>query len=248
MICPKCGAERAGEELECARCGVIFAKLTAEDFRPVPARPDVSKPSVQKTKLPVFAIIVSVLLLAGLGYFLHNKLEQKRIAHIGPVEEEPVQTATDAPVMQRSGFAIQPVARYEIRAKVLSVERYRGGRWAELSPVDFALGWGPMSDHKIIGQLHISQGNRWYHYSWQGDPPADPALMARSSANTHMVPADDDVQSNLFKVREGEIVRLKGYHINVRHPDGGFWNSSLTREDRGDHACELMWVEEVMVD
>lgn len=248
MICPKCGAERAGEELECARCGVIFSKLTAEDFRPARVRPEASKPSVQKIKLPVSAIIVIVLLLLGLGYLLHNKLEQKRIASIGPVEEEPVQTAADAPVMQRFGFSIQPVARYEIRAKVLSVERYRSGRWAELSPVDFALGWGPMSDHKIIGQLQISQSGRWYHYSWQGEPPADPALMARSSANTHMVPAGDDVQSDLFKVREGEVVRLKGYLINVRHPDGGFWNSSLTREDRGDHACELMWVEEVMVE
>ena len=248
MICPKCGALRAGEEFECVRCGVIFAKLTAEDFRPAHARPEVASPSVQKTKLPLSRIIILVLLLMGLGYFLNNKLEQKRIADIGPVEEEPMQAAADATVMQRVGFKIQPVARYEIRARVLSIARYQSGRWAELSPLDFALGWGPMSDHRIIEKLQISQSNRWYHYSWQGDPPADPALMARNSANTHIVPADDRVKSNLLKVREGEIVNLKGYLINVRHPDGGFWNSSLTREDRGDHACELMWVEDVAVD
>jgi hypothetical protein len=32
LICPKCGAEQKKEELECMHCGVIFAKLTPEDF------------------------------------------------------------------------------------------------------------------------------------------------------------------------------------------------------------------------
>jgi hypothetical protein len=32
LICPKCGVKQEGEELECKHCGVIFAKLTQEDF------------------------------------------------------------------------------------------------------------------------------------------------------------------------------------------------------------------------
>lgn len=248
MICPKCGAEQGEEKLECIRCGVIFAKLTAKDFAPAHVQPSTSKSPVKRAKQPWSVIIIIVLLLMGIGYFLHNRLEQKRIASIGPVEGQPLQESTDAPAMQRLGFEIEPVARYEIRAKVLSIERYRSGRWAELSPMDFALGWGPMSDNAITKQLHISQSNRWYHYSWQDAPPVDPALIVRHSANTHIVPADDHIQSSLSKVRKGEIVNLKGYLINVKHPDGGFWRSSLSREDSGDHACELMWVAEAVVE
>ncbi|MEN6624058.1 MAG: zinc ribbon domain-containing protein [Smithella sp.] len=37
MICPKCGAEQKEGNWECIRCGVIFAKLTQEDFLPLPA-------------------------------------------------------------------------------------------------------------------------------------------------------------------------------------------------------------------
>jgi hypothetical protein len=39
---------------------------------------------------------------------------------------------------------------------VLSVERYRTGREAEISPVDFALGWGSMSDDAVTSKLDIS--------------------------------------------------------------------------------------------
>lgn len=192
--------------------------------------------------------LVVLLVLISLGYLTYNKLEQKRLAGYVTVAEQPVQESTDAPAMQLMGYEIEPVAHYEIRAKVLSIERYRTGHDADLSPVDFALGWGPMSDNAIIKQLNITQGNRWYQYNWSDAPPIDPAIIVRTSANTHLVPADDNIKARLLKVRRGEIVNLKGYLINVKNPDGRVWRSSLTREDSGTGACELMWVAEVAVE
>ncbi|MBP1710644.1 MAG: hypothetical protein H6Q49_846 [Deltaproteobacteria bacterium] len=248
MICPKCGTKQGDEKLECTHCGVIFAKLMPEDFAPSKYRRGTSELSAKRAKRPVSMIVIILLLLACIGYYMHSKLEQKRIDNIGPVAERPMQESTDAATMQRPGFEIQPLARYKIRAKVLSIERYRSGRWAELSPLDFALGWGPMSDNAITGQLNINQSNRWYHYSWRDAPPIDPALIVRNSANTHLVPADDGIRSSLFKVRKGEIVRLEGYLINVSASDGGSWRSSLTREDSGANSCELMWVTGVVIE
>ena len=189
-----------------------------------------------------------MLVLIGIGYFTHNKLVQKRLANIGPVAQKTIQESTEAQAIQRVGYVIEPVARYEIRAKVLSTERYRIGREADLSPVDFVLGWGPMSDNTVTEKLNITQGNRWYHYSWSGAPPIDPAIIVHTSANTHLVPADDNIRARLLNVRSGEIVNLKGYLINIKHPDGWSWRSSLTREDSGAGSCELMWVAEVAVE
>ena len=189
-----------------------------------------------------------LLVLIGLGYFMHNKLVQKSLDSYGSVAKQTIQESTDAQAIKRVGYVIEPVARYEIRAKVLSTERYRIGREAELSPVDFVLGWGPMSDNTVTEKLNITQGNRWYQYSWSGSPPIDPAIIIRSSANTHLVPADDNVRTRLLNVRSGEIVNLKGYLINIKHPDGWSWRSSLTREDSGAGSCELMWVAEVAVE
>lgn len=189
-----------------------------------------------------------LLALTCFGYFIHEKMEQKRIAGIGPVEEQPIQENTDAPVIQKDGFTIEPVARYTIRAKLLSKERYWTGREADLSPVDFALGWGPMSHNEVIKELDIRQSDRWYYYRWKDNPSVDLAVIIRSSANTHLVPANDKIKWFLLKVRVGEIVHLKGYLVNVRHRDGWRWRTSLTREDSGAGSCELMWVEEANVE
>ena len=191
---------------------------------------------------------VGLMVAASVAYFVYDRAAERRVLRSGPVSEIPVQSSESGPVLQRDGYAIEPLASYEVRARVLSIERYRMGREADLSPLDFALGWGPMSDAAVIERLSISQSGRWYHYRWDGSPPIDPSLMAKSSANTHLVPADDLVKKRLLDVRKGAVVRLSGYLINVRHTDGWTWRSSLSRDDTGGGSCELMWVTDVQVE
>jgi len=64
------------------------------------------------------------------------------------------------------------------------------------------------------------------------------------SANMHMIAATPAVERALKSVRVGQIVKLTGYLVEVRAADGWTWRSSLTREDTGAGACELVWVTE----
>lgn len=191
---------------------------------------------------------VGLMLATSVAYFFYDRAAERRFLKSGPVAEIPVQSNDGGPALQREGYVIEPVASYEVRARVLSIERYRIGREADLSPLDFALGWGPMSDATVIDRLSISQSGRWYHFRWEGSPPIEPSLMAKSSANTHLVPADDLVKKRLLNVSKGAVVRLSGYLINVRHSDGWTWRSSLSRDDTGGGSCELMWVTDVQVE
>ena len=43
------------------------------------------------------------------------------------------------------------------------------------------------------------------------------------------------------------LIYLKGQLVEVKSSDGWTWRSSLSREDTGGGACELMLVEEVRV-
>ena len=68
-------------------------------------------------------------------------------------------------------------------------------------------------------------------------------IVESHTANMHMIPAGDEIASGLTSLRPGHIVRLKGYLIEVRSPEGWHWRSSLTRTDTGRGACEIVYVE-----
>jgi hypothetical protein len=142
----------------------------------------------------------------------------------------------------RMGAAtISPLAGFSLQARVLSREDYWLGKETEYSPTDLALGWGPMAAPGMAEKLQVRQGGRWYRYRWGREgPPLAPSLIVSNSANMHMVPADAGVASALARVHEGDTVRINGWLIRIDGDDGGRWQSSLSRQDQGAGACELV--------
>ena len=149
---------------------------------------------------------------------------------------------------QHEDFLISRKARFDIRARVLSKERYRFGTEAQLSPVDLALGWGPMSNEQVVGQLDISQGNRWYYFRYENTPPIPHPDILRHSSNMHMIPADRYTAKQLTSLRPGAIVSIQGYLVDVDRADGWQWRTSMSRDDTGAGACEIVWVEQIFIE
>lgn len=138
---------------------------------------------------------------------------------------------------------ISPLAGLSLQARVLSREDYSLGRETSYSPTDLALGWGPMAEPGMAQKLHVRQGGRWYRYSWGGDgPPIALGQIIRNSANMHMVPADRQVARALADIDDGDQVRIDGWLVRIDADGGWHWQSSLTREDSGNGACELVLV------
>ncbi len=153
-------------------------------------------------------------------------------------EQDPAdgQTAWD-----HRGYRLVPLARFHIRARILHTERYRFDRPADLSPVDFALGWGPMSDSRVLEAITIQQRDRWYFWSASALPlPMDE--ITTHSANMHLIPANDGVARRLLAARTGQLADLSGFLVRAEGKDGWRWVSSLTRADTGDGSCEVVWV------
>jgi hypothetical protein len=147
---------------------------------------------------------------------------------------EPLQTdPSSVDPVTYGDYELTPRADFEIEARVLSRTDYRFDAGAALAPLDLALGWGRMSDSEVIEQLEIGQSARFYHYRWRDQPPIPPREIVRSSANMHLIPADDGVARSLDRVRVGTIVNLRGRLVDARRADGWRWNTSLTREDSG---------------
>lgn len=156
--------------------------------------------------------------------------------------DDPAQAACESRSWDVNGYKVTALASFSMKARVLSTERYHFDREADLVPEDVAFGWGQMSDRRVLEKLDISQSGRWYHWSCQ-EFPIPRGDIETHSANMHLIPADVDVRHTILDLRPGQVVSLEGFLVRVDSSNGWHWISSLTRDDTGAGACELVYVQ-----
>jgi hypothetical protein len=159
---------------------------------------------------------------------------------------DPVQSVVpDGPGVVRGEFTLRPRADFSATVRVLHRENYSLGALASLVPTDFAVGWGPMSDSAVLSHIEISQANRFYF--WRTDSwPISREQIETHSANWHVIPASAVVERTLDHLRVGSIVELRGQLVDVEGRQGSM-TTSLTRDDTGPGACEILLASSVHV-
>jgi hypothetical protein len=147
-------------------------------------------------------------------------------------------------------FKIDPLHEYKMTAMVMSRENYDWNWDGRLVPVDLALAWGDLTKPELIDKVKYWQSGRWYYYEYNRDFPREKSYIISHSANNHMLPANDKIREALQKLNKHQIVHFEGYLISIDGKVGGrkvTWSSSQTREDSGDHSCELFYVNKLVV-
>ncbi len=168
------------------------------------------------------------------------------------VTGEPEQTAATAPpvTLETKGWTwtITPRAHYVVRGLVLSRETYHMDTNAMLSPCDLALAWGPLALNGAYREASWSQSSRWYLWELPAGAKLDNDFIADHSANTHVIPATENVARAACGLSAGDRVELEGDLVEVKGTKGDRWfqwNSSLSRHDRGAGSCEVLYVRRV---
>jgi len=190
-------------------------------------------------------LITLGILIAILVYFFYPETVITFPAGI-TAPNQPKQVNITGKKWKHDDYNIKALAEYQIKARVLSRNNFSMGEESNLSPLDLALGWGPMSDQSIIDKIDVSQSNRWYH--WQADLlPIPKREISLNSANVHIIPKDEEVKEKFDDVYKGSLIEMNGYLVEITKKDGWHWKSSVRRDDTGGGSCELFWVEELRV-
>lgn len=192
------------------------------------------------------SLTIGAILVAALLYWKSRPVSVPDGILIPENPEQVELTETERKPIKIDVGVAEPLARYKIRARVLSTNRYWFDPGAAVSPIDLALGWGPMSDSKVLNELSIGQSLRYYHVHWRNAPIPENEIM-QHSANVHIIPANKVIKDVILSLREGNLIELQGSLVMVSSKDGGEWRSSLSRDDTGAGACELMHVTAVRV-
>jgi hypothetical protein len=193
--------------------------------------------------------ILASLCLIILGYYYLTK--PKFVPH--EVLAAPLQTELPSTLILKTPsqkYIFKSNHAYEIVAMIVSRDRYRFDRLSEISPVDFALAWGPLTLENNLKNISYSQSGRWYSFRYQDDDKLDidQRDIEQNSSNHHIIPDlnSPSLRDKILSFNEGQIVKLKGYLVNVTADNGLIWNTSITRDDTGGGACEIFYVTEAM--
>lgn len=193
------------------------------------------------------SVLLAALLVAG-AYNAWQRFESRPLHPPDGIlaADEPHQAdPAGAALVHRGRWTLTPRASYDITARILGREDYHFDAIADLVPEDLALGWGAMSDNRVLAAFDISQAARFYSWRPRAALPIPRADVISHSANTHVIPADAVVGRELARLRVGQVVHLHGQLVDGVRDDGASVRTSLTRTDSGAGACEIMLVESV---
>lgn len=147
------------------------------------------------------------------------------------------------------------VAEYVLCGRVVDVQLYGGSSIADkLSPKDIGVAWGFLASDESKSKVKwTSSGNRFLYWnvsdgSWYQANGGENAMTTHHS-NNHLIPANDDVEKLVKKIKKDDYVQVSGYLVKIywTNDEGRWfkWNSSTVRNDDGDGACEIIYVTDV---
>jgi len=244
MTCPKCGQVQQKAK-ECLRCGVIIDKYMQLKASENAVLSSVTFYDVARDRKQIWLLAFLILIFSFLVYRLWISRDIKYSPGI-LIHSEPQQVMIKNPKAWLIGARVfVPLAKFSLEGRVLSSERYYFDPVSDISPIDLALGWGPMSNQSILDQLEIGQGSRRFVLLTKGPlSPLPMGMLLAHSSNMHMLPANNEIKEKIYSVHTGDLITLKGYLVGIQERGQWTWFSSLSRTDTGDGACEIVWVEQ----
>jgi hypothetical protein len=193
---------------------------------------------------PILAVLLLTYIVWGAANWYADRPLRQVDGVLAAGEPQQVNTARGETI-QMGRWTLTARASYQLTARVLGRERYHFDSLADLAPEDLALGWGPMSDNRILRTLEISQANRFYYWRATAATSITRQSIIAHSANTHVIPQNPAIAAALKRLRPGEVVTLRGELVDAVRKDGRWVKTSLVREDTGAGACEVMLVTDV---
>jgi hypothetical protein len=190
---------------------------------------------------------ISAMLVGAIGGLVHG-CQGPQVKPMGayPIPEQ-VRMGT-ANEISMGRYSLKPQATYRIHAYVMARENYRTDALADLVPLDLALAWGPAATPQVQDAIEVTQSRRWYFWkpksreAWSGLPQG----IERSMANVHIIPADRWIARELESIRPGDTVELRGKLVDIMESGHAIRTTSLSRDDQGGGACEILLVDWVM--
>ena len=206
-------------------------------------------------------IIIGIVLIIGIGAFIYINLAEpdSTIADASdnseaidiisdPLQTNDTQTILPLMTLGSENFSFAVKARYKLNGIIVSTHRYSRGFLCNLAPYDYAVCWGDKIN-QYLPHLKFSQVSRFCLYKYKDPALVDVDYVQKHMSNNHMIPSTAGIRKALGLAGKRDVVSIEGYLVYVTATDKKHrtaqWNSSTSRNDTGNGACEVIYVTQL---
>jgi hypothetical protein len=201
-------------------------------------------------------IILPIAALAfAASFFMRNRLPDKSLIHESLLQN-PIQTKDDVPepfevTRKDVTYTVTPLFSYELWGMVVSYHHSASfvdishKLWNDYINVkDICVIWGKNVETGVYKRMTFRNRDFTCFYRYPDRETAE-LFTEDCLSNNHLLPADPLVAEAVLKARKGDQVRFKGWLVSYGQKGTPYSRGSSTvRDDRGNGACETVYVTE----
>jgi hypothetical protein len=199
-----------------------------------------------------FIIALAAFFVAiGAGWLAHRLPEPAQI--MPEIKFEPIQKEVSlAPIYRR-----EPKAIYEIKPRFtyhlygLVVATHNSKSWNDIShaswhdslnEADICVVWGASAVSGVLNDLNFTHGD-WTCYVKTDNSESWSKFHLNQMSNNHILPATEKISKAIAVVEIGDQIEIDGYLSDYSINGSGERRTSITREDTGNGACEIIYAQ-----
>jgi hypothetical protein len=187
--------------------------------------------------------------------FLRYRLPDPSAA-VESLLQDPVQSEDGVPepfdVSRKNvTYTVTPLAAYELWGLVVSYHHSASfidishKQWNDfLNTKDICVIWGRNIETGVYKRMRFSNRDFTCYYRYP-DRETGELFTESALSNNHLLPADPLVAGTVLRARTGDQVHFKGWLVSYGIKGTPYARrSSLSRNDRGNGACEVVYITE----
>lgn len=200
-------------------------------------------------KLAMVVLILSILL--SIYSLFGKKIPDSKDVSYNILTKEPVQGAVSLNPFTQDykgyEYSINPKYSYDIYGLVVSYFDYDSflniiHKDDPGNAMDFCVIWGENITNNVYKEMKFRSSE--FKCFWKKESNSKFSNLYLS--NNHLIPANMSIKALLKKVNIGDQIHIKGYladySISKNKEQVGTRQTSITRSDEGDGACEIIYV------
>jgi len=167
-------------------------------------------------------------------------------------QQRPVDEAAFSIARHGVTYRVEPRYEYELQGLVVSYAlhnpRYSLHRlWNDsLNVADLCIVWRDNARSPDLNRFKFWNGEFTCNFSTR-DAAAWERFRTDQISNNHLLADNDYQRRQIGRVRIGDQIRVRGWLANYSNDQGFSRGTSITRDDRGNGACETILVQQFTV-